>query len=255
MKYLLLSDVHGSPVVTMGLFDLLERRGWTLETSEEGHPYLHHEGEKLIFVGDNSDRGAWSLPVAYLALSSMMVGRHTPVESSVITIMGNHDLKIQKYFLKDNKNGSWGFAVTLDQLENPIYQVATNFMRENMDQVPYWFIGRKFIAAHAFWESPMPSEELAIYGPVVKDGTENSRGYMPRISWWEQPNETGKTVFFGHYHMRGEGLDLGEDRYCLDNHDGGVHIVAEIDDDTGKVDIHHLKAKESKLLNQFSTWL
>jgi hypothetical protein len=240
MKYLLISDIHGSPEVMAGLFNLLEDRGWSLRISSTGHPYLHHDEEKLTFVGDNSDRGLWSLSMAYLALSSMVTPAHDEVEGSTFTLMGNHDLKIYRYLVKNYKNPGYGFSTTLSQLESSCYSDIKAFMREYIEEVPYWYLGKTFVAVHAYWKNPAPSEELAIYGPVIKSEGEGSRGYMPRIHWWEQANTTGRFIFFGHYHMKGEGLGLGNNVMCLDNHDGGVHVAAEIDDDTGKVLIHHL---------------
>ena len=248
MKYVLVSDLHGSYPVTLGLLSLLESRGWVRKASKDGHPYLYHDDETLIFCGDNSDRGSWSVPVAYLAMSSMFTPLVEGERQAAITLMGNHDYKILRYFHKGYDKGSYGFQNTLTQLQDPRFHKASGFLKNHIGDLPYWFVGKRFAAAHAFWEPPMPSEELAMYGPVVKEKGENSRGFMPRIRWWEEPNTTGRTVFFGHYHMMGEGLFLGHDRYCLDNHDGGVHVAAIFDDSKGATEIVHLNLSEDSLL-------
>lgn len=238
MKYLLVSDIHGRKNVFLGLLTLLDGRGWTLEFGSDGHCYLHHESESLIFCGDNNDRGEWSLPVTYIALSSMV----TPSllrenTSSVTTLMGNHDIKLFKYFTKGYRNPRFGFDITMAQLEDENSETEASFIQKHIEKVPYWFVGRKFLAVHAYWSNPVPNKEQAIYGitePKVKGG-----GLPKRIKWWELDQTPDKWIFFGHYHMLGEGLSLREGFTCLDNHDGGVHIVAEFDDTRGQLIKHH----------------
>lgn len=212
-----------------------------MQFSEEGHPYLHHENERLIVAGDSNDRGKWSVPISYLMASSF---KYSP-EKSVIPTMGNHCQRFIKW--ARNKEyydiDSTGWAVTLNQLRNPFYSTHARLLEEVVPFYPYWYVSKSFIAVHAYWKSPLPTEELAMRGPY-----EDRR----RVAWWNLESRTGqKPVIFGHYHAQMNILFPEKNIYCIDNHDVGVFTYALSEDDR-TVQIREWEhAEENPLLDDF----
>lgn len=239
MNYILYTDVHGHPDRIMALLYLLQERGWRMEKDYDGHPVLVSDDEILLLLGDNNDRGAYTGRWTYLAMNSHR-------NQTIVSLMGNHDYRFWKHYIKGYDRPNEGFGKTMEYLHE--FPAKAEIIRDTALSLPYWFVGKTFVAAHAYWNAPYPNDKEAMYGP-----TENNRadGYAFRIPWWLDPPLVGKPIFFGHYHMRGEGLHLGKHIYCLDNHDAGYHSVAIINDETGDMDIKNLKPIYSNLYGEF----
>lgn len=256
MSHIVVSDIHGSPKAIWILLSLLSERGWEIrEYDSEGvrHPVLHHPEETLIVAGDSNDRGSWSVPFSYLIASSWVHAEALDLAPSVIPLMGNHDLKISRWAdtgYGENSSPN-GFGVTYEQLMNPQYAEQAKVLKNAVPLYPYWYVGKSFIAVHAYWESPAPNFKEAIYG--INDGSRDENGFINRYPWWEEVGVQDKAIIFGHYHAKNDMLFPEKNIYCIDNHDAGVFTYALIED--GKVEIReHSRQDINPLLRSFMLW-
>lgn len=190
MKYLLVTDLHGEMDTLMGV---LSSRGW-----ED----MYHPDETLIVMGDSVDRGEDSLKTIATLVQS----------PSVVHLMGNHDIKIIR--------GRPGYP-TGEQMEADPKTAA--MVRNAVMDFPYTFVGKGFVAAHAY---PFGSQQEAIYG--LTEPSDNEYGRI-RLPWWEEYTLRPYATFFGHYHAEMDMMWPEKRLYCLDNHDAGVFTYAVIE--------------------------
>lgn len=256
MTYIVVSDLHGNDIQIAKLMSLLDSRGWNFQWVEKDgveHPVLTHDNEMLIVAGDSNDRGPWSVPISYLMASSWVHAEALERPYSVLPLLGNHDLRIRKWAQGEKTNNKYGFGHTRNQLESGRYKHAAKVLAEAVPKYPLWYIGDNFIAVHAYWQDPMPNEQLALYGPTEKSDDPNlSEGLKIRIPWWETA-DFDKAIVFGHYHARMDMIYPEKNLYCIDNHDIGVfsYVVAQdshVSFNIWKDDTHNLLMEEFKKL-------
>jgi len=206
MRYIVVSDLHGNEHYFLRVLQVLESRGWTLD---EGG-YLFHPQETLIVAGDVIDRGRKSAEIAHYLW--------THDNGCVVSLMGNHDIKLHHYFYSGRTFNHPDWKATEASLEKNPHLI--NDLARAVYKLPYRFTGEKFQVAHAYYSK---SNELCIYGP-----TDNSE----RIPWWqaETPN---KLTIFGHYHhSRQQWTNPEKDSVCVDTwDDGGVFTYAVVTED------------------------
>lgn len=202
MTYILVTDLHGNLEAYDILRHVLAERGWV---------GLEHPNETLIVMGDSSDRGEGSLFLHQTFSQS----------SSVVHLMGNHDYNIIRW----HEGASKHFHPTREQLESNT--LAAKQVVDAVMEYPYRFIGKGFVAAHAY---PFGNDREAIYGLTEK---------QVRIPWWEDYSLQPHATFFGHYHAEGDMMWPEKRLYCLDNLDVGLFTYAVVKD--GKEEIHSIQ--------------
>lgn len=205
MRYIVVSDLHGNEHYFMRVLQVLENRGWTLD--EDGQ--LYHPHETLIVAGDVIDRGRMSAEIAHYLW--------THDNGCVISLMGNHDIKLHHYFYSGRNFNHPDWKATEESLKKNSHLLSD--LARAVNKLPYTFTGEGFQVAHAYYSR---SKEMCIYGPT-------SEGM--RDKWWE--NEVfDKVTIFGHYHhRRQEWTNPDNGSVCVDTwDDDGVFTYAVVHD-------------------------
>lgn len=224
-NFIFVSDLHGHPGRIAALSDFLDEHGWEVGYTD-GHPYLWHPTQTLIFVGDAVDRGEWSVPLAYVLLSSHVHSSDAPGGQRVVYLRGNHEQKLIHYLTGRNASLRHGFDVTKAQIHDPGFAREVSFLRQHLPEIPFRFVGRSFIAVHAEWTDPFPDEQLSVYGSrssrtvTIKDEVGREAQVPGRNLWWKEfsKRDDGRVVIFGHYHMKNlECTSPDEGLICLDH--------------------------------------
>lgn len=220
MKYIIVSDIHGSLYHMLQILSLLEGRGWTIENGQ-----LYHPHETLIVAGDVVDRGDVSVPTAHFLWGND--------NGSVISLMGNHDIKVYRYFYENRNfnNPDWK-PTEQGLLGNP--ELAEDLARY-VRTLPYTFTGETFRVAHAYYDK---SKQMCMYGPrtKLKDG-ETPGSLDARVQWWETEIPDKLTIFGHYHHSRGEWTDPENGSICVDTWEDGVFTYVVVDDYNGRVEV------------------
>lgn len=230
MRYLVLTDLHGQ---ADPFLSLLKDRGWYIETIG-GYEVLRHTEETLLYLGDANDRGPDSVYLTALLLASAMLPDLNGEDSNVVYLRGNHEQRLLRFLQEGKSNDQYGFDVTRKQLEEPKNLNRLKLLERFLDHLPYWYVEKSFVAAHAYLDPTRPNKNLALYGPTHPD-RKDANGLPERIPWWLNYNST-KWMLFGHYHADGTLYDLEKRYICLDNHDSGMFSYVVIDSIEGLVE-------------------
>lgn len=205
MRYVIVSDLHGNEHYMMRLLTVLEARGWTVDSTGQ----LYHEHETLIVAGDVIDRGPKSAEIAHFLW--------THDNGCVISLMGNHDIKMYRHFYdgKDFNGPDW--KATKDSLDrNPHLR---NELAKAVAKLPYTFTGETFQVAHAYYSQ---MRELCIYGP-------NDNGV--RDAWWKNEVPEKLTVFGHYHHDRQEWINPDNGSVCVDTWEDDVFTYVVVTED------------------------
>ncbi len=235
-RHVLVADVHGGHVpghpeidaYREHLLPWLHGEGWRVCEHRSGLRYLHHPSDTLLVLGDVIDCGPSSVEAALLLYGSYAGALELGLLPSVVTLMGNHDVRLRQRFLEGSRVAAKEFRDT----EAALRERPADLRRivRWVDMLPYTYNARSFRAAHAQFSS---STSLCLYGPVERGL--DADGKPRRIPWWHDPPAPGVT-FFGHYRMAGEWLDPGRGSVCLDNWSGGLMTIALVDA-AGRIDV------------------
>jgi protein phosphatase len=158
----------------------------------------HHEGRKLVFLGDLSDRGPYSAAVFSLAMKAVAAdgALYTP---------GNHCNKLMRYLQGRKVRQTHGLAETvqdvraMDAREPGFAERLGRFIEK---APPYlWLDGGSLVVAHAGIKRHMigdftPSiQRMVIYGDIT--GAKNPDGTPVRLDWAEEYDGEA-IVVYGH---------------------------------------------------------
>jgi protein phosphatase len=175
----LIGDVHGcyDELVT-----LLERLGYTLDTTEAGEPTAHPpEGRKALFLGDLVDRGPRSPDVLRLVMNMVASG-------AAMCVPGNHDVKLEKKLRGRDVRVTHGLAETLEQLEpedDAFRERVADFVRGLVSHLV--LDGGKLVVAHAGLKEAYQGRgsarvrDFCLYGETT--GETDAYGLPVRYDW------------------------------------------------------------------------
>ncbi|WP_100404829.1 bis(5'-nucleosyl)-tetraphosphatase PrpE [Bacillus solitudinis] len=192
MKIDCIGDIHGC-------YDELLLLLYKLGYERKGELYFHHEGRKLTFVGDLTDRGPKSLAV--IDLVSELVKTDL-----AYYVPGNHCDKLYRYFQGRNVQQKHGLETTvaeLNALDNRSYKkvkaafvnlVNASPLYHNLDE-------GKLVVAHAgireqdIGKVNKRIKTFVLYGDI--SGETNSDGTPVRRDW-AQHYQGDTWVVYGH---------------------------------------------------------
>lgn len=187
----IIGDIHGC---YDELVSLLEKLGYELP-SEHNMSITHHEGRKVVFLGDYVDRGPKVVQVMKLVMKMHNDG-------IALCVPGNHDVKLARALRGKNVTTTHGLAESLSQLENE--------SDEHKEQIADFIEGLishyelddgKLVVAHAGMKKEYQGRasgrvrEFALYGETT--GETDEFGLPIRLDWAEEYRGDA-TVVYGH---------------------------------------------------------
>ena len=175
-----IGDIHGC---YYELIELIEKLGYK---KGEDDLYEHPEGRILVFLGDITDRG-W-----YNSMSLQFVIRHWR-SGKALWVQGNHDNKLFRWMIGNPVRIAHGLQKTVLELKQvwPFAESMEELGAELLESVPTKILldGGNVVAVHAY---PEGGQKNHIYGLMSGPGNE-------RVEWWEDYDNSGPYVLFGHY--------------------------------------------------------
>jgi protein phosphatase len=177
MKYDIIGDIHGC---FREYLELVKRLGYEMK---DGLPV--HEGRKLVFLGDLTDRGPDSLSVMehVYELVKRDLAFYTP---------GNHCDKLYRYFIGRNVQIKHGLETTvaeLEELEPKRRKAVSSHFRQLYEQAPLYLQldDGNLIVAHAGIKADYVGrtsgkvKTFVLYGDIT--GEKNPDGTPVRRDW------------------------------------------------------------------------
>jgi protein phosphatase len=216
----ILSDVHGC---WEELSELMDKLGHQWDRPRAIHK--PSDGRKIVFLGDITDRGPYSL--ACYAYAKTMVEK-----GYAFWILGNHCDKLRRWAMGRDVKQSHGLAKTVWEFEKA--GVDRKQVAEFLNSLPQYLVldGGKLICVHAAWRDDLINEKpnsgllrsWCLYGPIW--------GMLPngmpdRIDWVSerQSDEQSPLVVYGHQpleQVRMMNRTVGIDTGCV----FGGHLTA-----------------------------
>lgn len=194
----IIGDIHGC---FDELIELLQSLDYTISylgpSLHEAYALSvkHHEGRKLLFLGDLCDRGPLNHLVLRLVMDSVDQGQ-------AVCLLGNHEVKLQHYLEGAPVKPTHGLDRTIANLQGATPFFKKRILRFFSQCQPHLVLdGGHLIAAHAGlseifhgYRGPK-SDRFALYGDVRKGA--DSFGLPIRADWAAEYR--GKaSVVYGH---------------------------------------------------------
>lgn len=193
----IIGDIHGC---FDELTELLEKLGYIISRAEEDETHFGFQvtapaGRKAIFLGDLTDRGPNSPDVLRLVMS-MMNGK------TAYCVLGNHDLKLQKFLTGKQVQLKHGLELTAAQLES-----ESKAFKSTVDKFLYGLVSHyvlddgKLVVAHAGLKEDMQGRgsgavrSFCMYGETT--GEIDEFGLPARYNWAKEYRGKAKVVY-GH---------------------------------------------------------
>jgi len=196
----IIGDIHGC---AWELMSLLEKLGyvpgsWEELPAREYHAAVsaHHEGRKVILLGDLVDRGPENLATLRIAQRVEELGG--------FRVLGNHDDKVARWAQGRNVTPSEEMATTTCHELNELSEEERRRLGEWLSdaEAHYLLDGGRLAVAHAGIDQKYQgrntrgARSFALYGPSYNDQYDQD-GYPLRIDWAKDyAGET--TVVHGH---------------------------------------------------------
>ncbi|EGL83581.1 metallophosphoesterase [Caldalkalibacillus thermarum TA2.A1] len=190
--YDIIGDVHGC---YRELLTLLGRLGYR----EQNGLYFHHQGRKIVFVGDITDRGPQSINTLRFVIRHVEAGQ-------ALYVPGNHCDKLYRFFLGRNVQITHGLETTVEEYHRlPVDEkkwVKTRFIRL-VENAPLYLVldGGRLIVSHAGIRQDMIGKHnkavktFCLYGDIT--GEKDNDGFPVRRDWAK--HYTGEAwIVYGH---------------------------------------------------------
>ncbi|MFD1066014.1 bis(5'-nucleosyl)-tetraphosphatase PrpE [Oceanobacillus locisalsi] len=179
MQFDIIGDIHGC---YDELLDLLKQLCYQQKNGQYSHP----EGNKLVFLGDLTDRGPNSIAVIQLVYQLVIE------QKIAYYVPGNHCNKLYRYFLGNQVQKKHGLETTVAEWEkldiNQKEDVQEKFMTL-YEKAPLYLYCKdmKFIVAHAgikegfIGQNNSRVKSFVLYGDVT--GKTDHHGKPVRRDW------------------------------------------------------------------------
>jgi protein phosphatase len=186
-------DVHGC---LAELEALLRDLGYAIVHDDHGRPVgAHHEGRRMIFVGDLVDRGPDTPGVLRLVMGMVAAG-------DALCVSGNHEAKLVRALSGRQVKVSHGLAETLAQLEAEPEEFRAAVHRFADGLISHYVLdGGRLVVAHAglieryHGRASGRVRSFCLYGDTT--GETDEYGLPVRLPWAE--NYRGQAmVLYGH---------------------------------------------------------
>lgn len=179
MQLDIIGDIHGC---FEELLELLDK----LEYYQKNGAYSHPHGNKIVFIGDITDRGPESIAVIQLVYQLV-------VEQKIAYyVPGNHCNKLYRYFLGNRVQEKHGLETTVAEWKNLNESQQKNVQKTFMilyEKAPLYlhFEDRNLIVAHAgikehlIGQRDKRTKSFVLYGDVT--GQTDHQGRPIRRDW------------------------------------------------------------------------
>ena len=193
----IIGDIHGCINETM---ELLTKLGYSIGKTDDdnvtfGYRVERPEGRKALFLGDLVDKGPDSPAALKLVMSMVKAG-------VAYCVLGNHDMKLQRYLNGKNVQINHGLDKTVEQLTHESEEfknIVKGFLNEMVSH--YVFDQGKLVVAHAGLKEAMQGREsravraFCMFGETT--GEIDEYGLPVRYNWAQ--DYRGKAmVVYGH---------------------------------------------------------
>jgi len=208
----ILGDCHGCWEEMSKLLDKLGHK-W----GNSGAIHKPSDGRKIVFLGDITDRGPYSL--ACYAYAKMMVE-----QEFAFWVLGNHDDKLRRWALGRDVQLSHGLAKTVREFEQA--GVDKKQVAEFLGSLPHYLLldDRKLVCVHGAWRDGMEKEKQGtirswcLFAPTT--GKTLPNGMPDRIDWVtpREPKDDSPWIVYGHQPMketRIQNKTVGIDTSCV----------------------------------------
>lgn len=185
----IIGDVHGC---YRELTKLIRKLGY--KADEDGQ-WFHPENRKLVFVGDEVDRGDDSVSTLKLIMKLCK-------DNIAYMVLGNHDDRLLRYLKGNNVEIKHGLETTAAELEK-VDEETKKDMISFLESLPayYMFDDGKLVCVHAgikehyLGKYTRSIRQFCLYGMTT--GETNELGQPVRLDWAE--DYTGDTIIvYGH---------------------------------------------------------
>jgi len=195
----IIGDIHGC---CDELETLLEKLGYIYEETSPttyNRVYKHHQGRKVIFLGDLADRGSRNLDTIQLVRNMVLSG-------NALAVPGNHDSKLVRKLHNRETTVNHGLELTLAEFDNFSETVSSNLKKdigEFLDGLISHYVldDGKLVVAHAGMKENMQGRasarvrDFALYGETT--GETDEFGLPVRLNWATEYRGKAKVVY-GH---------------------------------------------------------
>jgi len=210
----IIGDLHGCWQELSTLMDLLGHK-W----DDSGAVHKPSDGRKIVFLGDITDRGPYSL--ACYAYTKLMVEK-----GYAFWVLGNHCDKLRRWAMGRDVRQSHGLSKTVREFEQS--GINKKQVAEFLNSLPQYLIldEGKLICVHAAWKDGLETEKSGsgllrswcLYGPTT--GKILPNGLPDRIDWAVQrkPSSNSPWIVYGHQpikEVRIEHRTVGIDTSCV----------------------------------------
>lgn len=200
----IIGDIHGC---CTELEMLLDKLGYV----KSGGVYSHPEGRKAAFLGDFCDRGERNVDVLRLVMDMVKSG-------SAISVPGNHDMKLLRFFRGKNISMTYGIDKTIADIDAQGEEFKGEVMSFIEGLVSHYVLDDgKLVISHAgmkqeyIGRSSARIRDFCLYGETT--GETDTYGLPVRVDW--AADYRGRaTIVYGH--VEGKDIRVQNNTYCID---------------------------------------
>ncbi len=192
----IIGDVHGC---ADELLELLQTLGYQVELTGKGENRkaitIPPEGRRALFVGDLVDRGPNSPDVLRIVMDMINAGH-------AMTVPGNHDIKLLRWFNGRNVKLTHGLDLTIEQLgrESKSFNKRVHDFLDGLVS-HLWLEGGRLAIAHAGIKTHMlgrSSRSVRVFCFYGETSGETDEFGLPIRYNWAAEYEGDTTVIYGH---------------------------------------------------------
>lgn len=200
----IIGDIHGC---CTELEMILDKLGY----AKKDGVYMHPEGRKAAFLGDFCDRGERNVDVLRLVMDMVKSG-------SAISVPGNHDMKLLKFFRGKNISMTYGIDKTIAEIDAQGEEFKSEVVSFIEGLVSHYVLDDgKLVISHAgmkqeyIGRSSARIRDFCLYGETT--GETDTYGLPVRVDWAADYRGRAKIVYG---HVEGKDIRVQNNTFCID---------------------------------------